>query len=207
MVCDSRPPSGPSTISGRANSVMPRLAIHSLVPRSLWTSAHSASNVPIITKTAAPITTAPANGRMRRRSTASRRLVGSIVSCTRTRATTGNSSSVAAADDEERRGDAERPDQHGRDRRAEGEAEHVRGEQPTEVRPEVVGIGEDHDAPDGRRRGADADAADETADQDRQQRGAEGHQHEAEHVDGHPDQHDPAGVTAVGAAARSAAAT
>ena len=49
------------------------------------------------------------------------------------------------------------PTSSGRDRRAEREAEHVGGEQPTEVRPEVVGIGEDHDAPDGRYGGADAD--------------------------------------------------
>ena len=49
-----RPPTAPKTTSGRANSVMPRLAIHSLVSRSSSTTDHSASNEPIITHTAQP---------------------------------------------------------------------------------------------------------------------------------------------------------
>ena len=133
--------------------------------------------MPIITNTADPITTAPANGRIRSRSTARRRLVGSTVSCTRTASDERQQEQRRRGDDEERRGDAERADEQRRDRRAEGEAEHVGGEQPAEVGAEVVGIGEDHDPPDCGSGGADADTADETADQDRQQGGAEGHQH------------------------------
>ena len=60
----SRPPAAPNTTSGTANRVMPRLAIHSLVSRSSSTTAHRASNAPIIRNTAPPISTAPANGRM-----------------------------------------------------------------------------------------------------------------------------------------------
>jgi hypothetical protein len=96
-VCAKRPPSGPSTMSGNANSVMPRLAIHSLVPRSRWTTAHSASNDPIITNSAAPNTTAPANGRIFSKSTARRRFGATVLSSTWTRATNGKSTAVATA--------------------------------------------------------------------------------------------------------------
>ena len=95
--CASRPPGGPSTISGSAKSVMPRLAIHSLVPRSWWTTAQSASNDPIITNNAAPNTTAPANGRIFSRSTARRRFGETVLSSTCTMATNGNRTAVATA--------------------------------------------------------------------------------------------------------------
>ena len=67
-----RPPTAPNTTSGRANSVMPRLAIHSAVSRSSRATDHSASNEPIITHTAQPISRAPAKGRRRSRSNAMR---------------------------------------------------------------------------------------------------------------------------------------
>ena len=51
---------------------MPRFATHDAASMSSIISDHSASNVPIITNSAHPITIAPANGRMRKRSKARR---------------------------------------------------------------------------------------------------------------------------------------
>ncbi len=77
--------------------MIPMLATHLVVPRSACTSAHSASNEPIITNTAAPNTTAPANGRILSRSTARRRWVLGPLSVTLTRATNGSMISVPTA--------------------------------------------------------------------------------------------------------------
>ncbi len=96
--CAMRPPIEPSTISGRANRVIPRLAIQSAVFRSSSTSTHSESNVPIMTNTAAPKHSAPRYGRRRNRSKANR--AGSMSpaappSSTCTRAISGRQATVA----------------------------------------------------------------------------------------------------------------
>ncbi len=83
-------------INGTAKSVMPRLAIHSGVSRSSWTTSHSASKAPIIKNTPAASTTAPATTFDRSRSTASRCPLGSTVSSTVSRMVGTNSTIVAA---------------------------------------------------------------------------------------------------------------
>ena len=148
--------------------------------RSSSTTAHSASKAPIINHTAEPRTTAPANGRIRSRSTAKRWLTGAVSSATVVRATHGTTSSVAPGDDEERRRDAERVDEQGRHRRPGGEAADVGGDEPPEVVPEAFRLGEDHDAADRRNGHPDADAHDEAPGEQRQEAGGERHQHQAD---------------------------
>ena len=105
---------------------------------------------------------------------------------------------MAAATTTNGRRDAERPYQQRGHRRAEGEAEHVGGEELAQVLAEVVRVGEDDDATSGRNGSPDADAGDEPPDQDGCQRRAETHQQQPNHVDAHAEQHDSAGMTSVG---------
>ena len=148
-----RPPVAPNTTSGRANRVMPRLAIHSAVSRSSRAIDHSASNEPIITHTAQPSSTAPANGRIRSRSkarrcdaaTVGRRRLGRGVAHDER-----HGEDVGGGDHEERPGDPERADEQGGDGRPGGEPGDVGGEQAAEVVADAVGLGHDHDAADGR---------------------------------------------------------
>ena len=104
----------------------------------------------------------------------------------------------AAGDDEERRRDAERPDEQGGDGRAGGEAADLGGEQPPEVVPEALGVGEDDDAPHRRHGHADADAHHEAPDEQRHERAGDGQQEEAGDVEHHADEHEAPGVAAVG---------
>ena len=195
-----RPPSEPKITSGRANSVMPRLAIHSLVSRSSSTTAHSASNAPIIIHTAQPRATAPANGRMRSRSKAAAACGGSTVSSTRAlRATNGRATSVAAAMTRNGPGMPNGPTSSGRHGRSGGEAADVDGEQAAEVVADPLRLGDDDDAPDRRHGHADTDAHHEPA---RRSSGTKsrgrGHQQEADDVERHAAEHEVAGVAAVG---------
>ena len=181
---------------------MPRLAIHSAVWRSSRATDHSASNEPIITHTAHPISRAPVYGRSRSRSNA-RRCDASGESTASTiwrelRITNGRAATMAPAITRNGHGDAEAPDQQGGHGRAGGEAADVGGEQPPEVVPDAVGVGEDHDAPHGRHRHPDADAHHEATEQQREERAGEGEQHEPDDVDGDAGEHQLAGVAAVG---------
>ena len=70
---------------------------HLVVPRSEWTSAHNASNEPIMTNTASPIITAPAMPRFLRRSNASRCVGADTASFTFSRRMNGTAMSDATA--------------------------------------------------------------------------------------------------------------
>ena len=156
------------------------------------------SNEPIMTNTAAPSTTAPANGRIFRRSTARRRMRARTALADSHAGDERQHDQGGGGDHDERCRDAERADEQGRDRRAECETEHVGGEQPAEVLAEMVRVGEDDDATGGRYRRTDPDARDEPADEDRGERGAEPHQQQADHIDRNPEQHDSPRMAAVG---------
>ena len=101
-------------------------------------------------------------------------------------------------DDDERRRDAERPHEERRDRRTECESEHVGGEQAPEVLPEVVRVGEDHDAPRGRYGGTDSDSGDEPTDQNGDEGRAEPHQQQPDDVDADAEQYDVSRMATVG---------
>ena len=178
---------------------MPRLEIHSAVSRSSSTTAHSASNAPIINHTAEPSTTAPANGRMRkqveRRSAA---LTGAVSSATVVRATHGTTSNVAPAMTRNGAGMPNGPTSSADTAGPGGEPADVGGDQPAEVVPEAFRLGEDHDAADRRHRHPDADAHDEPAGEQRHEAGGERHQHEAGDVERHPAEHELPGVAPVG---------
>ena len=192
------PPGGPSTINGNANSVMPRLAIHSLVPRSLWTTAQQ--RVERADHHEQRGAEHDGAGERSDREEVDReaplRPHGALLDLNPR--DEGQQHRGRDGDDEERCRDAERTDEERRDRRAEREAEHVSGEQASEVLAEVVRVGEDHDAAGRWHGGTDPDARDEPADQDRCQRGAEPHQQQPDHVDADTEQHHPTSMTPVG---------
>ena len=150
--------------------------------------------------TAAPIDTAARYGRIRSRSNAN--LGGTSVSMS----VSGTSSSCdqrvhrhgQPGDEEERRGDPERTDQHRRDRRADREATDVGGEHATEVLPQVIRIGEDHDSPRRRIGKPDADAHHESRRQQQDERRAECHAQQTDHVEHHSENDHRSGVASVG---------
>ena len=181
--------------------MIPRLAIHSAVSRSSSEIDHRASNEPIITHTAQPSMTAPANGRMRSRSNASRcdgTSSGTARAGRELRTTNGMATTVRAGDHEEGPGDPERPDQQRGDGRAGGEPTDLGGEQPPQVVPDALGVGEDQDAPHGRDGHADADPHHEAPGEVRHEVARCSQHDEAGDVEAHPDQHEAPGVAAIG---------
>ncbi len=70
--CTNLPPYGAMKTIGRTKSVTPVFAIHVGAPRSFIISAHSESNVPIMKKSAIPMSTPAATARSRSRSMANR---------------------------------------------------------------------------------------------------------------------------------------
>ena len=132
-------------IIGRANKVIPRLAIHSLVSRSSRTTAHKASNAPIIRNTA----DAEGDGSGERADPEEvegeplRRRLGALL-----HVDAGHERQRGhghRGDDEERRRDAERADGDGGRRAGPAAKPATSKASSRRVVAEALGFGEDHD--------------------------------------------------------------
>ena len=180
-----RPPAAPKMISGRANSEMPRLEIHTSVSRSSSTTAHSASKAPIISQTAQPITTAPANGPDAQQVDGEALAHGDGGLGDGRAGDERQRDQRRRGDDQERRRDAERVDEQRRHGGTGGEPADVDGDQAPEVVAQPIGVGEDHDAADRRDGHPDADPHHEAPGEERHDVGGDGHQHEPGDVQQH----------------------
>ena len=148
--------------------------------------------------TAEPISSAAANGRCRSRSKANRDdgdrgALGDLHP-----RHDGKAADDQHGDHEERCRQAERLDQHRRQRRAGGEAGDVGRQHHPQVAAQVGRVGEDDDAADGRVGHPDPQPHDEPRPEQRRGRLARGHPDQAHHVEHQPCVDQAAGVAAVG---------
>ena len=197
-----RPPAAPNTTSGSANSVMPRLAIHSAVcevvegdrPQRIERTDHHPHRAPH--QQGAGVGAQPQQ--VERQPLRRLGRVDGLDDLARAADHERQGGDDGAGDDEEGHGDPEAPDQQRGHGRTGGEAGDVGGEQAPEVVPDAVGVGEDHDAPHGRHGHPDADTHHEATEQQGEERAGEGEQHESGDVDADAGEHQLAGVATVG---------
>ena len=201
--CARRPPTAPNRMSGRAKSVIPRLAIHSAVSRSSRAIDHSASNEPIITHTAQPSRTAPANGRIRSRSNASRCDVTrssatAPASGRELRTTNGTAATLAAAMTRNGPGMPSGPTSTAATAGPAANPPTSAASRRPRLWPMSSGSDEDDDAAHGRDGHPDADAHHEASAEVGHEVAGRGEHEQAGDVEAHADQHEPPGVAAVG---------